>query len=115
MTDHLMEPPDPGDECAAAAAGAVPDASASASVSAPNSAAKSASALDGTSPRPTRRRRKQRPPRSPAQIQASQLNGSRSRGPITPEGRHQAKFNALKHGLCAATILLPGEKSELFA
>ena len=39
--------------------------------------------------------------RSPAQIEASRRNGTRSRGPVTPEGKARASGNALKHGLAA--------------
>jgi hypothetical protein len=40
-------------------------------------------------------------PRTPAQIAASRRNGSRSKGPVTEEGKAKASRNALKHGLTA--------------
>src|SRR3954471_3812768 len=40
-------------------------------------------------------------PRTPAQIDASRRNGSRSKGPVTEEGKAKASRNALKHGLTA--------------
>src|SRR3954447_8953786 len=39
--------------------------------------------------------------RSPAQIEASRRNGSRSKGPVTEEGKAKASRNVLKHGLTA--------------
>lgn len=51
-----------------------------------------------------------RRPRSPAQIAAARLNGARSRGPRTPEGKARSSKNALAHGLAATVHLLtPGE------
>src|SRR4051794_41279756 len=40
-------------------------------------------------------------PRTPSQIAASRRNGSRSKGPVTEEGKAKASRNALKHGLTA--------------
>ena len=48
-------------------------------------------------------------PRTPAQQEASRQNGSKSRGPITDIGQQRSRMNALKHGLCADSVLLPGE------
>ena len=45
-------------------------------------------------------------PRTPAQIEASRRNGSRSHGPLTPEGKARASRNAVKHGLTAMTHLV---------
>ncbi len=53
-------------------------------------------------------------PRSEAQRSASRLNGARSRGPVTAEGRARASRNALRHGLRAATLLAPGEDPAAF-
>jgi hypothetical protein len=36
-------------------------------------------------------------------------NAQHSTGPVTPEGKDRIKFNALKSGLFARTIVLPGE------
>src|SRR5262245_47080817 len=41
-------------------------------------------------------------------------NAAKSTGPRSPEGKRSAKFNALKHGLTAATPVLPGEDPEAF-
>ncbi|BCX16675.1 MAG: hypothetical protein KatS3mg117_0357 [Geminicoccaceae bacterium] len=53
-------------------------------------------------------------PRSPAQIEAARRNGARSRGPVTAAGKARAARNALRHGLCSATMLAPGEDSAAF-
>ena len=50
---------------------------------------------------------------SQRQIEANRRNG-RLGGPKTPEGRQAVRFNALSHGLTAATAVLPGEDSEQF-
>ena len=52
--------------------------------------------------------------RSPAQIEAARLNGAKSRGPVTPEGRHKSSLNALQHGLFAQALVLTNESREDF-
>jgi hypothetical protein len=44
-------------------------------------------------------------------VQAAQaaINGGRSKGPKTPEGKAASSLNALRHGLSAKQLLLPGE------
>jgi hypothetical protein len=44
-----------------------------------------------------------------AQIAAHRLNAQKSTGPRTPEGKAASSFNALKHGMDAASIVIPGE------
>jgi hypothetical protein len=51
---------------------------------------------------------------SAAKIQASRLNGSKSRGPITRQGKKTSSLNALKHGLTAKTLVLSNEDHSLF-
>lgn len=50
-------------------------------------------------------------PRTAANRQNAQL----SSGPVTPEGKDAIRFNAVKHGVCSKTILLPHEDKEAFA
>jgi len=47
-----------------------------------------------------------------AQIAANCLNAQKSTGPRTPAGKAAIRFNALQHGLDAASILIPGEDPE---
>jgi hypothetical protein len=46
---------------------------------------------------------------TPAQITANRANAQKSTGPRSVEGKAASRFNALKHGLDAQTIVLPGE------
>ena len=48
------------------------------------------------------------------QIEANRLNAQHSTGPSTPEGRAAVRLNGLKHGLCAETIVVPGEDPAAF-
>ncbi len=41
-------------------------------------------------------------------------NSLRSTGPKSPEGKQRSKFNAVKHGMSAATPVLPGEDPDAF-
>jgi hypothetical protein len=43
---------------------------------------------------------------------ASQANGQKSHGPITPEGKANSRFNALKHGIHAQTQIMFDESVE---
>ncbi|MEO8373128.1 MAG: hypothetical protein ABI806_28340 [Candidatus Solibacter sp.] len=44
-----------------------------------------------------------------AQLTANRANAQRSTGPRSLEGKSVSRFNALKHGVDAASIALPGE------
>jgi hypothetical protein len=46
--------------------------------------------------------------------EANRRNARKSTGPKTPEGKDRSKFNALKHGLNAKTLVLPGEDAGAF-
>jgi hypothetical protein len=46
---------------------------------------------------------------SPAQINANRANAQKSTGPRSAEGKSVSRFNALKHGMDAASIVIPGE------
>ena len=44
-----------------------------------------------------------------AQINANRANAQKSTGPRSVEGKSASRFNALKHGIDAASIVIPGE------
>ena len=48
---------------------------------------------------------------TPAQITANRANAQKSTGPRSAEGKSASRFNALKHGIDAASIVIPGEDS----
>jgi hypothetical protein len=51
---------------------------------------------------------------SELQINANRINGAKSHGPITPEGRLASSRNSLVHGLLSDAIVLEGESAERF-
>jgi hypothetical protein len=52
---------------------------------------------------------------SERKIRASQLNGAKSRGAVTPAGRLKSSANSARHHLLSETILLDNERPEAFA
>src|ERR1035437_3596605 len=46
---------------------------------------------------------------TPAQITANRANAQQATGPRSIEGKSVSRFNALKHGMDAASIVIPGE------
>jgi hypothetical protein len=48
------------------------------------------------------------------QIEANRRNALKSTGPRTPEGKAASSLNALRHGLRARAVVLPGENREEF-
>ena len=40
-------------------------------------------------------------------------NAQKSTGPRTPEGKSRSRFNAVKHGMSAKTLVLPGEDADV--
>src|SRR4051812_10900274 len=53
-------------------------------------------------------------PTADARTLANRKNALKSTGPRTPEGKRRSSMNALKHGLTATTVLLPGEDREAY-
>src|SRR5215471_10316227 len=48
------------------------------------------------------------------QFEANRRNAQKSTGPKTPEGKAAVSMNALRHGLRARSVVLPGENREEF-
>jgi hypothetical protein len=51
---------------------------------------------------------------TPAQIHANRMNAQKSTGPASVEGKAAVRFNALKHGGDAASLIIPGEDPAEF-
>jgi hypothetical protein len=51
---------------------------------------------------------------SPAQIAANRANALLSTGPVSPEGKAAVRLNAVKFGIHAESLLIPGEDPEEF-
>jgi len=51
---------------------------------------------------------------SPAQITANRANALLSHGPATPEGKTAVRHNAIKYGIHAESLIIPGEDPEEF-
>lgn len=52
--------------------------------------------------------------RSERQREASRINGAKSRGPKTPEGKQISSMNALRHEVLAQNVLIKGESRPHF-
>ena len=48
------------------------------------------------------------------QFEANRRNAQKSTGPKTPEGKAACSMNALRHGLRARSVVLPGENKDEF-
>ena len=51
---------------------------------------------------------------TPKRADANRRNARKSTGPRTPEGKERSRFNAIKHGMTARTLVLPGEDAGAF-
>jgi hypothetical protein len=52
--------------------------------------------------------------RTESQRAASRINGAKSRGPITPEGKTVSSMNSLGHGILANSLVLDSESEPRF-
>jgi hypothetical protein len=53
-------------------------------------------------------------PVSAARVEANRRNARKSTGPRSAEGKRRASMNALKHGVCSSSPVLPGECGTTF-
>ena len=60
------------------------------------------------------RQDRKRPWSSEKKIEANRRNAQKSTGPKSAEGKSRSRLNALKHGMRATLLVLPGEDAEAF-
>jgi hypothetical protein len=52
---------------------------------------------------------------SKAKVEVNRRNAQKSRGPTSAGGKARSRYSALKHGMTAKTVLLPGDDPQEFA
>ena len=52
---------------------------------------------------------------TPAQLAANRANAQKSTGPRSAEGKSASRFNALQHGVDAASPVIPGEDPDAYS
>src|SRR5687768_14952071 len=57
---------------------------------------------------------KRKLPLSAKRLAANRANAQKSTGPRTKEGKSRSRMNALKHGMCSSSPLLPNECPATF-
>ena len=46
--------------------------------------------------------------------ESARINGAKSKGPKTEQGKQRSRFNALRHGLAARTVCLTQQERPIF-
>ena len=74
----------------------------------------SATAIKPATKTETKSKNKAKKP-SAAKVEANRRNAKLSKGPTSADGKSRSRYNALKHGMTAKTVLLPGDDPQEFA
>ena len=52
--------------------------------------------------------------RSDKQREAARINGAKSHGPVTPDGKRNSSLNALRHNFCSESLVLNNEQKPRY-